>query len=606
MAGWTHPARTYKPHTRWWWPGDAVTREGIVHDLEQMHQQGIGGVEISSNFRMYTKGNLPYLSKEFLEVVNFTIQEAKRRDMEVALTFGPGWSFGGFWVPPTERSKALTQSWVEVNGPAAFDGKIPAYNPGPAVPQLDTDFHSDAPDENQIVAVVAGKVIADRLDAESLLDLTDKVQEESLRWEIPDGVWRLMVFRLRYTGQQNQTTANYAQHQWVVDHFSRDAMKRYCDYLGGKFYQTFGSEFGQTLDTFFCDSFEISVHPGTLLWSNTVLQEFRSYKGYDLTRYLPAIWWDIGELTGKIRYDVNHLLGHLGLDITFKSFIDWCSDHKVAARIQPHYRFTEEIIQGAGVTPRPEMEVTTARFAVVSDPRKAIAAGGHLYGRPIISAEAYTFLHMERYRTTLEEMKIATDAFLRDGVTQFYNHGYLCTPEEHVAPSRDVPWANRISPWNPWWKHYHHLSEYIARCCSLLRQGEFAGDVLVYSPQSSVWTRKVLFENEQRIMPYGDVGHTLVANGYDFDPVNDDILQNHARFEESCVKVRDLRYRFLILPGTTAVTIATMEAVRQFVMAGGIVIGLDTLPAASVGLKDHTEQDARVLEIVHELFGPDG
>jgi len=29
-ADWLHPTRSYRPHTRWWWPASAVTREGIT------------------------------------------------------------------------------------------------------------------------------------------------------------------------------------------------------------------------------------------------------------------------------------------------------------------------------------------------------------------------------------------------------------------------------------------------------------------------------------------------------------------------------------------------------------------------------------------------
>ncbi len=230
-----------------------------------------------------------------------------------------------------------------------------------------------------------------------------------------------------------------------------------------------------------------------------------------------------------------------------------------------------------------------------------MAAGAHLYGQRIVSAEAFTYLHTERYRSTLEEMKGATDAFLRDGVTQFYNHGYIYSPEMHVAPSRDMPWANRISHWNTWWKYYHHLTDYTSRCCLLLRQGEFAGDVLIYSPQATVWTEKVLFGNYPQFMPYGELGKTLVANGYDFDPVNDDVLQNRARVEDGHIKVRDLAYRFLILPKTTAVPVATMEFIRQFALGGGVVIALDELPSASVGLKDAAQHDARVKQIVERV-----
>jgi len=26
QAGWDNPTRTYRPHTRWWWPGNALTK----------------------------------------------------------------------------------------------------------------------------------------------------------------------------------------------------------------------------------------------------------------------------------------------------------------------------------------------------------------------------------------------------------------------------------------------------------------------------------------------------------------------------------------------------------------------------------------------------
>jgi hypothetical protein len=608
-AAWLHPARTYRPHTRWWWPGGAVTTDGITWELEQMNAQGMGGVEIMIPWVMYAQGNIEFLSDEWFEVVKHAIREAARLDMEVAITFSPGWCFGGFWVPPTERSKVLTRAWVDVRGPQPFNQPLPTYVPPGAAAvreDLPESFESAAPDENSVVAIVAGEIAGSGLNGHTLIDLSAQRNQDRLEWQIPSGQWRLMVFRLKYTGQQNSTTENFLRRQWVVDHFSQKAVTNYCDYLGGKLYEAFGEEFGKTVDSMFCDSFEIMALPDTIHWSDATLEQFKSYKGYDVKRYLPAIWWEIGDLTPKIRYDVNDFLCWLGLQATFMPFINWCKEHNVEARIQPYFRFTNEFIQGAGVTPRPEMEVTTDRFAVVLNPRKAVAAGAHLYGRRIVSAEAFTYLHMERYRSTLEEMKGATDSFLRDGVTQFYNHGYIYSPEMHVAPNRDMPWANRISHWNTWWKYYRPLADYTSRCCLLLRQGEFAGDILIYSPQATIWTEKVLFGNYPQFIPYGELGKTLVANGYDFDPVNDDVLQNRARVEDGHIRVRDLAYRFLILPKTTAVPVGTMEFIRQFALGGGLVIALGELPSSSVGLKDAKAHDERVKEIVKELFGPDG
>jgi hypothetical protein len=605
-AGWLAPARTYRPHTRWWWPGNAVTKDGLTWQLEQMRAQGMGGVEIMSPWEMYAKGNIPYLSDAWLEMVRHTIRTAADLDMEVALTFSPGWSFGGFWVPPTERSKVLAQGWADVTGPGVFDQEVPLYKPQGASRYVDAAFHSEAPDENQIIAVVVGRMEGGRLVAESLADVTAQVTGNHLRWEIPEGRWKVMGFRLKYTGQLCQTTENFKQREWVIDHLSKQAVRNYCNYLGETFYRAFGQQFGDTVDSFFCDSFEIHPPPDTLLWSNDTLARFKAYKGYDLTPYLPAIWWEIGELTPKIHYDLMEFMSWLGLDTVFKTFTEWCAQHNAQSRIQPHSRFIEEIIQGAGMTPRPETEMTTSRFAVVADPRKANAAGARFYGSKIASAEAYTYLQKQRYMTTLEGMKIATDAFLRDGVTQFYNHGFFYTPEMHVAPNRDMPWANRISPWSPWWKYYHHLAAYVSRCCFLLRQGSFVGDVLVYSPQATVWTKRTIYGSDRRNVPYGDLPMTLVANGYDFDPVNDDLLQNRARAENGHIKIGDFSYRFLILPNTSAVPVETMEFIRQFALHGGVVIALDELPSASVGLEDYKKNDRRVKQVATELFGPEG
>jgi hypothetical protein len=127
LSVWLKPARTYRPHTRWWWPGSAVTAEGITRQLEQMRAQGLGGVEITCVWEWYAKGNIPYLSPQWAAMVRHAVQTAARLDMEVSLTFGPGWDLGGVWVPPEDRSKVLAPAWVDLDGPATFDGPLPEY-----------------------------------------------------------------------------------------------------------------------------------------------------------------------------------------------------------------------------------------------------------------------------------------------------------------------------------------------------------------------------------------------------------------------------------------------------------------------------------------------
>ena len=614
-ANWDKPARTYKPHTRWWWPGNALTKADITWELEQMAAQGFGGVEIMSTWKMYERGNVEYLTPEFLDLVKHAVAEAKRLDLEVAITFGPGWSFGGPWVPKEDQSKVLCQGTLELAGGSAFAGKLPQPDIQPATGKAgrkgkargksqSAENHAMATDPASLVAVVAGRIGENnQLDANSLTVLTDQVKpgSDTIAWEAPPGAWRLMAFWLKFTAQQCQAQSTQPS-AMVIDHLNQGAMQRYCDYLGGTLNKAVGDEFGKTVDSFFCDSFEIHPLPNSLLWSTDTLAGFKEQMGYDLTPYLPAIWCDIGPLTPRVRYDLGNYLHQLGLKTIFKTFNDWCDAHKVQARIQPHYRFTEELIQGAGSTARPETEVTTARFEPVADPRKATASGARFYGRDILSAEAYTFIHPARYRTDLQDIKIATDAFLRDGVTQIYNHGYFASPEMHVAPSRDMPWANRISHWNTWWRYYHHVAEYVARGCAMLRQGRLVADVLIYSPQATAWSERALWGTDRRVLPYGNLAKTLVANGYDFDVVNDDLLQHRATFANGRIAINGYAYPILLLPHITVVPIETMRAIKKFTDAGGTVVALEKMPAEAAGLQNCTQNDQELKQLAGEIF----
>lgn len=598
LEGFRHPPRSARPHTRWWWPGSAVTPALLTRDLEEMKRAGLGGLEITVVWRFFEKGNIEYLSPAWFDAVRHVLRECERLDLAVALTFAPGWDFGGPWVAPADRSKVLAVCWEDFQGPFSYEGPLPRYKdagtPNAGLYAYLTGVEGEPEDHNHVIAVVGARLDGEVLDAASLVDLTADFRGEAGRWRMEHGRWRLMAFRLRYTGQQNASQDLDNPRSFVVDHLSREAMERYLAPIAGRFAREFKPWLGSTIESIFSDSFEVVPLRDTLLWSNSTLAEFKRRKTYDLTPYLPAIWFDIGPRTPRVRYDVNHVLHQIALEHCYDPFLAACHKLGVKGRMQPHYRFNAEIITGAGRAHQADTEVTTARFATVADPRKATASGARFAGRPIVSAEAYTFLHRERYRSTLEEMKIASDAFLRDGVTQFWNHGWLFTPEPEVAPTRDFFACERIQPWMPWWPHYKHLAAYLARASWLLRQGRQVADILLYSPQAQVWSERAIFNAEQRVMKYGDVPRLLLQHGYDYDLVNDELLQNKMRVIDGALELLGHRYRVVILPSIRAMPVMTVQKLHYFVTNGGTVIALDQLPATGVGLEPNEEWHFRV------------
>ncbi|HEY5510501.1 MAG TPA: glycosyl hydrolase [Prolixibacteraceae bacterium] len=591
------PPKDCWPHTRWWWPGNAGSREEITRELEQMRSHGIRGVEQISMDPVYEKGNVEYLSDEFMELLKHTVKEAKRLGMEVSLNFGgPGWIIGGEFVPEEDRSKDLVPTYLDLTGPQVFRGELP----GKLIKtKRSWEVYSPTLDgTEQLIAAIAGKLDkSGKLIEKSLINLTSKTKNKQLEWDIPEGEWRLMSFWLKKNGTGN-----------AVDHFNKGAMDRYCNFLGNKFYTAFGDEFGKTVESLFADSFELANLASGLNWSTGLFGEFQKTYGYDLVPYLPAIWFELGEISPKIRYDVNEFLHQTGLNVFYKSFLGWCKAHQIKGRIQT-YGFNSDNIESAGMTHIPEMEITAGEkdqadwFDTRIGPKKYVSSGAHLYNRKIVSAEVYTFIHWERYRETLEELKIASDGYLLAGATKFYNHGFNFLPEQEVAPSRSIPFAAYIQPQNVWWKYYPKLAEYIARSSWLLRQGDFQADIALYSPLANQWAINAINPRKwTREFDWGELGGLIVSNGYDYDLINDDVLQNHASIQDGNITVQKMAYKLLIVPNVETIPLKTLEFIEKYVRQGGQVLFLERLPERSTGLKNAAQTDEKVKELVTRLF----
>ncbi len=596
-AGFQNPPADCWPHTRWWWPGNPLSKKEITRELEAMRSHGIRGVEQITMGEVYEKGNIPYLSPEFIDMLKYTVSEAKRLGIEVSLNFGgPGWIIGGAWVPENEKSKDIVPTAVDLIGPRLYKGALPdslfktqrsweRYTP-----------HLDG--SEKLLAVMAGKLNNDgRIDQYSIIDLTSKVVNRQIEWQVPDGKWKLMAFWLKNNGIAD-----------AVDHFSKTAMEHYCNYLGGIFYQAVGSEFGKTVESLFADSFELPSLASGFNWSGGLLDDFQKAKGYDLKPYLPAIWWQMGNISPKIRYDVNEFLHETGLKVFFETFLGWCKSHHIQGRIQT-YGFNTDNIQAAGMTHIPEMEITAGEkdaadwFDTRIGPKQYVASGAHIYGRKIVSAEVYTFIHWERYRETLEELKIASDGYLLEGATKFYNHGFNFSPEHIVTPTRSLPFAAYIQPENIWWNYYPQLAQYIARSSYLLRQGDYVADIALYSPLANQWTKNVLnMRKWTREFEWGELGTHIKSNGYSYDLVNDDALQNLSASADGKIRIGKMEYKILILPNVENLPLKTLQVIEKFVDSGGVVIALERLPGFSTGLKDNEQSDKDVSKLVNELF----
>src|SRR6267154_752783 len=84
-----NPPAEAKPMVRWWWFGAAVEKPEILHELQQMKTDGIGGAELAFVYPEVlddpAKGlkNLPFLSPAMLDAVHYAQAEGRLLTLQV-------------------------------------------------------------------------------------------------------------------------------------------------------------------------------------------------------------------------------------------------------------------------------------------------------------------------------------------------------------------------------------------------------------------------------------------------------------------------------------------------------------------------------------------
>lgn len=107
ISGNVRAQNTAKPWAYWWWPGSAVNKQDIQTNLKSYAKAGFGGMHIIPIYGV--KGEeekfISYLSPQWLEILDYTTQQAKKLGLGIDMSVGTGWPFGGAHVTEQDAAK---------------------------------------------------------------------------------------------------------------------------------------------------------------------------------------------------------------------------------------------------------------------------------------------------------------------------------------------------------------------------------------------------------------------------------------------------------------------------------------------------------------------
>ncbi len=627
------PPPSSRPWVYWFWLNGNITREGITADLEAMKTAGIGGVLIMEVDQGAPQGPVAFGGPEWRKLFAFVCSEADRLGLEVNMNNDAGWcGSGGPWVKPEHAAQKVVWTETAARGPQRFEGALPAppkiadyYRDirvlaFPSLPagaaridgirykamEASTDFHyagrsSLLPSRAVWPEPPAGETIP----RNRIVDLTDRMDEAGrLVWDVPEGDWTILRLGSTPTGIVN-APAPASGTGLDCDKMSLEAIKAHFDGFLGPLADAVGGLTGKSFVSVHIDSWETN----TQNWTGDFAQEFQRRRGYDLRPFLPVLtgrFVDGREVSERFLWDFRQTISELVPDRYAAGLRDLAARRGLRLSIEAYTTCPTDELAYAGRADEPMGEFWPIWF-FSGKPYgfgftcTEMASAGHVYGKKIIGAEAFTSTDGERWLLHPALVKEIGDWAFAEGINRFVFHRYAMQPWIGVRPGMAMgPWGLHYERTQSWWGLSGAWHEYLARCQHLLRQGLFVADVCYLTPEGapfSIGAQQRLFSGapDNRDEP-------RERTGYNYDLCPPEALLTRMSVKDGRLVLPDgMSYRLLVLPQSATMTPPLLRKIKALLEAGATVVG--PRPVRSPGLAGYPECDWEVRKLAGEIWG---
>lgn len=449
-----------------------------------------------------------------------------------------------------------------------------------------------------------------------VIDLTGKVTPDGrLDWEVPAGRWTILRTGHRMTGSKLMIAMPEAD-GLSVDWFKPEPVDVQFEHLGRVLIEEAQSAvkahgWPSPLQYFSDDSFE----DGFPNWTDRILERFAEYRGYDPRPYLPVLaGYLVGsaEVADRFLHDYRKTVADCMADGHYGRFAELCHGHGLRVQNESAGPSRSGTICLDGLKNLGRSDLPMGEFWLGLkhdepgglDPKlgygatrledgqnkvtKMVASAAHVYGRALVSAEAFTsYRHWKDYPGSLKQ---ATDRAFCEGVNRIMIHTSTATRPEDGKPGYEYGAGTHFNPNVTWWRQSGAFLGYIGRCQHLLRSGRFVADVLYYNGDGA----PNLVE-PKRVDP-------SLGAGFDYDVCNAEVLLTRVEARDGRLVLPDgMSYRLLVLPDGRRMPVEIAAKLRQLVAAGATIVG--PKPERDSGLRHYPQCDRDVAAIAADVWG---
>lgn len=626
------PPCCYHPFVRWWWNGNKIEADELVRELGLLKEACVGGAEINPiAFPSREEGDdlgkpsLRWLSKEWINMLQVTFDEAKRLEMTCDLIVGSGWPFGAETLKPDERAQVMILDAIELQGPLSFEiSKFTIFkNSDPGVTE---------PFPGRTFDLISLMLVPDPVSSlDDTIDLNDITHNEVITVEVPEGkhflysVVRVNSFASVINGAPGAAGP-------ILNHMDKKAVRKYLDLMSDTIQQQTGS-LSKHIRAFFTDSMELEG----CNWTDDFPDAFKEKRGYEIIPWLPFILFKVGRLGGvvdfnygaaktsefdekvkRVRFDFELTKAELLYERFTLTYLEWCKDLDVLSRSQAYGRGFFPLVSSLGYD-IPEGESWTTnwlkhkvgeempdddyrRGRAYTMINKYVSSAAHLTGKRMVSCEEMTNTY-HVFNTSLELLKIGSDQSIISGSTHSVWHGFNYSPPEAPYPGW-IQYGSYYNENNNWWPYLKYLNKYKARLSSIMQNAVMYTDIAIMPANYDLWSESGVQTDpfpERLNVPYTSlIWESISKTGGAADYITE-IIINNSEIKDGYICYGPKKYGILILAEVLSINPVTLSNIFKFVSGGGKVICIEKYPEKSLGLNNYRENDKAVQDMVDEL-----
>jgi len=477
-------------------------------------------------------------------------------------------------------------------------------------------MHKKLSDKGSLMSVMA---IND--DTQELLDLRPYVKDGYLDWTVPDGNWNIE----QYVCQPDPDSH-------VINLLDYDVCFRYLKDTFRFWLDSFPKDIRDTAGPFI---YRNVVFGGSnrRMWSADFNKVFEEKYGFDPAPYYPLLFRDFGPNSRRYKSLLSSCRAIMLQDGYLKAAADICHSAQIFCTGFPAESKETACswMFGDGqmlhkYSSAPGVSIPFAYLYGLNGIKVASGAADGL-GKEIVSADIFKYyLELNKdiiYRETLNSMV--------RGVNMLFTHlgeDRTDTNSKFGDNIKDASWGSIFSKNND-------LADYagfVTRAQSLLRGGEHISEVAIIYPIHSLHAQVYLYQSPVEGFEYPNTPENadymeLMNNflnyvGVDATFLHPNVIRDRAFADNGILYIKDnqnevkQKYKVLVMPSMTIVSLRTMRMIRKFFDEGGKIIATDILPSGAyecstqfsdlnTALKSVSAEDEEITEHIRYVFGDD-